>query len=134
MVGVRYAGLLALAVCGCTMKWRLTTLPPDLSPTTEVEIWSHGASVHWRSVWNGADSVRGIPSWQSISCTSCRQALARADVDSFRLHKISEAERAAWGIGGALAFCYVFYLEIVCGEHGGPDCPFGTYELSLIHI
>ena len=84
------ATLLILAVSGCTMQWRIAGLPPTVPPKTVVEIWSHDTAVHWRAVVASPDSIRGIPNPEPIECSSCRRALARSDIDSFRLRRISD--------------------------------------------
>jgi hypothetical protein len=120
--------VLLLAVGACTTQWRLRGLPQTLEPKTQVEIWSHGTAVHWRAVRVSTDSIRGIPYPQSIKCDMCQRALTRSDIDSFRLRQMSDAERSGWIVACTFALIGAFYLEVVCGEHGGPSCPFGTWR------
>jgi hypothetical protein len=110
-----YAGLLLLTIAGCTTQWRLTGLSPNLPPKTVVEVWSHNTAVHWRGVIVSPDSIRGVPYPERITCNVCRRALARSDVDSFRVRKPSDAERGGWIVVYTFALIAAFAALIRWG-------------------
>ena len=89
----RLAALLSSLACAvmtaCSCGWGqayvsssdLGTLPWQ----THARIWARQRKVEWYVVQAVKDSISGIPVGMDMDCRHCRQALARADIDSVRV-------------------------------------------------
>jgi hypothetical protein len=110
-----YVGFLLLAVTGCTMQWRQTGISPTVAPKTVVEIWREDSAVHWRALIVSPDSISGIPYPQPITCKTCRHSLARSDIDSVRVRRISDAEQSWWRLVAGLALLASWYALLRWG-------------------
>jgi hypothetical protein len=58
----------------------------------QFRIWSRGAVARWHGVVITWESVSGIPYDKPLDCDSCRQSIARTEVDSIRSAKPSAAQ------------------------------------------
>jgi hypothetical protein len=133
-----------LLVTGCganhTFNWHATSLlePHPIATNQDVQVWTHGHALYWQQVLIGNDSISGVPTtskdhwgWGGYTerdkngCKTCRRGLPLSEVDSIRLR--GDLSDASW-LGLTAVLAAIIYLEAVCGEHGGPDCPFGTYK------
>src|ERR1700688_182097 len=87
--------VLLMLAGGCARAWQTTTWPQPATPTkhekldVNVQVFSHGNMLdnmlEWKKAWASRDSISGIPVDSSAKCRSCRQTLARTDVDSIRI-------------------------------------------------
>jgi hypothetical protein len=77
----------SLLVLGCGAGWRRADgeSPSSLPMRQQVQVWQGRTVRQWHALELTADSVRGIPYFQPVTCDSCRQAVARETVDSIRL-------------------------------------------------
>ena len=117
--------VVVLLSTGC-YAWRRGDVPPVEAKAkrpesfSDVRLYVHGQVLELHKVRLTHDSVSGVRAARAHTCgSSCRTALARAEIDSALVHKLS-----AFGITVAtLAGLTAFYLFSVCDEGGTPACP-----------
>lgn len=83
------AGSLAvtLLLSACSTGWRRIPIEGSLAlpRQQEAQVWRAGHASRMHGLVVLADSLRGIPFPQPLSCDSCRVAIPRAEVDSVRV-------------------------------------------------
>jgi hypothetical protein len=87
----RFAALIAttflLTTTACGAGWR-TLAGVDskvLEPRQQAQVWMQDRMVRLHALRVSADSVRGIPYLQPLSCDTCWLAFPREGVDSIRV-------------------------------------------------
>jgi hypothetical protein len=134
----------ALVATGCdanhTYNWHAKSVlePQPIATSQDVQVWTHGHALYWQQVVIGTDSISGVPTtsknhwgWGGYTerdkngCKKCRRGLPLSEVDSIRVR--GGQTDASW-LGVTAVVAAILYLEVVCGEHGGPHCVFGTYQ------
>lgn len=82
-------GIVVLAILlvtqSCGAGWRRTGALDAIAPRQQVQVWQQGRALRWHAVRVDADTVRGIPFFQPLTCDSCRLAVPRNTVDSMRV-------------------------------------------------
>jgi hypothetical protein len=77
--------LASLALAACTQWSRVAApAPAEFPPRQQVQVWHRSGRADLHGVTVTADSLSGVPFWKALDCDSCRQAFARADIDSLR--------------------------------------------------
>jgi|SRR5688572_20658649 len=82
MLGRRIPVIFIFLSTACLTHYARGDDAVPLNAKTEVRIWTHGQLVRWHGVSMLIDSITGIPYDEKLDCDSCRQGIARADVDS----------------------------------------------------
>lgn len=85
--------VLIVGASGCGVSWRRVPLE-SLDQVTKrqvVDVWRQNRRVQLHGVRMTADTVFGVPFFQSPDCDSCRIAFERRDVDSVRLGDLNDA-------------------------------------------
>ena len=80
---VPYA-LLSVVLMACGARWEYVEPSTTIEPKQQVQVWHAGHAVIWHAVRFDSVAVTGIPYHRSRSCESCRESLARSEVDSLR--------------------------------------------------
>ena len=118
------AGLavLLLAQSACGAGWRQPQSLPigPLAPHQQAQVFSHGHAVQWHAVRVDADTVSGIPFTRPVDCDSCRERLARSEVDSIRL---GNPVGGFWKSVGLVVGGSLLAVVVLCTAAGG--CPAG---------
>jgi hypothetical protein len=105
IVRCSYIALVLLAG-GCSLLgWHRIDFPSQPERGRQFQIWSRGTVARWHGVVISWDSLSGIPYNKPLDCDSCRQSIARTEVDSIRAAKASTAHTVvAAALLAALAF------------------------------
>ena len=91
-------GLLgALAAASACSSWRIDrgTLPQNLAPRTQVEIWVAGRGTMVNAFRVVGDTLFAVPLWQSPSCDSCAISVPVSQVDSVRTRRPAQGRTIA---------------------------------------
>jgi hypothetical protein len=77
------AAVSVLLLSGC-VSWETTEIAsPDKVPANRViTVWTRSGSVRWKSVQVTPDSLSGVPTTASNSCSTCRVSIHISTVDS----------------------------------------------------
>jgi len=77
---------LALIQGGCGAGWHRVSLddPRLIRPKQQVLVWSTAQRQQWHGLQFSADTLKGIPYFQPLTCDTCRRAVAREDIDSLQ--------------------------------------------------
>ena len=106
------ASCLGLEACGAGWHQPPRLAPGPLPPRQQVQVWQHGQAVRWHAFVMAQDSVSGVPFLRSVACDSCRQTLARAEVDSVRL---GNPVAGFWKTMGLVILIPGAVLWVACG-------------------
>ena len=104
-----------LPLQGCGAGWTRVDLVGPYSTSQQAQVWHGGRAEQWHAVVVRADSVTGVPYVNSVSCDSCRVAIARAEVDSIRF---GDPVAGFWKTIGLVFGAMLAWLLVYCGRGG----------------
>lgn len=113
------AAVLALAAIGCAPWARIPApAPATLPPTTRYQLWLAGKAMVLRDVIVEDDSIRGHPVDPLGGQSQAWVAVARAEVDSFRIRPPDPGNLLGAGVGAGLLAGIALTIGVFRGAAG----------------
>lgn len=107
------AAYLAVTVLltACATGWRRIPIEKSLSlpQNQQAEVWRGGHASRLHGLVVLADSVRGIPFQEPLTCSSCQVTIPRADVDSVRVFE-SDVSVSQFVVITAFAAAFGYFI------------------------